>query len=138
DLKSKGYTSNLYYNPFKKPSNKNPLTLYRVTSDLKLARNMYGLKGSLSILIELRGRGIGFENVERRLNSGLVGVESILRSTYDAGDSIKTLAKDRGLEVENLPIKNSDTIKENIELQLLDFNTGALIKTPALLIKTEI
>ncbi|MGL5051327.1 MAG: M14 family zinc carboxypeptidase [Fusobacteriaceae bacterium] len=137
DLKSKGYTSNLYYNPFKKPSNKNPLTLYRVTSDLNLARNMYGLKGSLSILIELRGRGIGFENVERRLNSGLVAVESILRSTYDAGDSIKMLAKDRGLEVENLVIKNSAVIKENIELQLLDFNTGALIKTPALLIQTK-
>ncbi|MGL5051593.1 MAG: M14 family zinc carboxypeptidase, partial [Fusobacteriaceae bacterium] len=135
DLKSKGYTSDLYYNPFKKPSNENLLTLYRATSDLKLARNMYGLKGSLSILIELRGRGIGFENVERRLNSGLVGVESILRSTYVAGDSIKMLAKDRGLEVENLAIETSALIKENIELQLLDFNTGALIKTPAVLIR---
>ncbi|MGL5427414.1 MAG: M14 family zinc carboxypeptidase [Cetobacterium sp.] len=134
DLKEKGYTSELYYNPFKKPNDEEPFTIYRATSDLKLARNMYGLKGSLAILIEMRGRGIGFENVERRLNSGLVGVESILKSTYSASDEVKKIAKDRTLDIDNLAIAENPLIKEESELLLVNFETGALIKTPAVLI----
>jgi|GEM_PF-6727521 len=136
ELPKEGYTTDLYYNPFKKPKNGTPFTIYRATSDSGLARNAYGLLGSLSYLIETRGRGIGFENVERRLNSGLRSVEIFLEETYLKSDYIKKLVQEnRG------SISNSNKIKlaqENIQLQLIDSSVGSLVKTPALLIKQDI
>ncbi|MGL4976896.1 MAG: M14 family zinc carboxypeptidase [Cetobacterium sp.] len=135
DLNSKGFTSEYYYNPFKKPDDGKPLTIFRATSDIKLARNMYGLKGSLAILIELRGRGIGFENLERRLNSGLVGIESILKSTYASSDEIKELTKDKSQDVENLTLKGNPIKQVDTKLKLIEIESGAIVDTPAFLIK---
>lgn len=132
-LSESGYTSEYYYSPFQKPKNGSFLKLYEATSSSSIARNMYALKGSLSILVELRGRGIGFENVERRLNSGLISVESLLRTTYANSEDI----------IKFLSLKKSDKERENsdknkvveVRFPLIDVKTGALIQTPALLIK---
>ncbi|MGL4672396.1 M14 family zinc carboxypeptidase [Cetobacterium sp.] len=134
-LKKNGFSSDYYYNPFEKPKDGKPFTIYRATSDLTLARNMYGVKGSLAVLIELRGRGIAFENVERRLNSGLIGVESLLKSTYNDAQKIKVSLENRGLDVEQLNMKKSNLTQEETTLPLIDIKTGDLIQTPALLIK---
>ncbi|MGL4653506.1 M14 family zinc carboxypeptidase [Cetobacterium sp.] len=133
-LTKSSFTSEYYYNPFQKPKDGKPLTLYRATSSINLARNMYGLRGSLAVLIELRGRGIAFENVVRRLNSGLVAVESLLKSTYNEANQIKVALDKRGLDLENLQ-KVNNLFEETTTLPLIDVKTGALIQTPALLIK---
>ncbi|MGL5901360.1 MAG: hypothetical protein ACRCZO_01640, partial [Cetobacterium sp.] len=82
-----------------------------------------------------RGRGIAFENVERRLNSGLIGVESLLKSTYNDAQKIKVSLENRGLDVEQLNVKKSNLTQEETKLPLIDIKTGDLIQTPALLIK---
>lgn len=134
-LKS-SYSCDYYYNPFIKPKNNQPLTLYRATSDKNLARNAYGLKGSLTYLIELRGKGIGFENVARRLNSGLAAVEFLLKKTYENSSEVKELVK-----IERNNIGNSDKklelVEVNITLPLINIKTGALENTPALLVKQK-
>lgn len=133
ELSKEGYTVDLYYNPFEKPKNGVPFTIYRATSDSGLARNAYGLLGSLSYLIETRGRGIGFENVERRLNSGLEAVQFFVENTYQNSEQIKALIN-RDLEIskEN---KKLNLINEKIELPLINIKKGSLENTPAILIK---
>lgn len=135
NLSESGFSSDYYYNPFQKPKDGKPFTLYRATSDLTLARNMYGLKGSLAILIELRGRGIAFENVVRRLNSGVIAVENLLKSTYSDANKIKVLLANREIDIEKVNTKNINLSKEKTTLPLIDIKTGVLIQTPALLIK---
>ncbi|MGL6101306.1 MAG: hypothetical protein ACRC0G_17005, partial [Fusobacteriaceae bacterium] len=85
----------------------------------------------------LRGRGIGFENLERRLNSGLVGVESILKSTYASGDEIRELTRDQSQDVENLSVKNNPIKQIDTKLKLIEIESGAIIDTPAFLIKNK-
>ncbi|MGL4364990.1 MAG: M14 family zinc carboxypeptidase [Cetobacterium sp.] len=133
DLKAMGYTGDYYYNPFIKPKNNEPLTLYRATSDKGLARNAYGLLGSLSYLIETRGRGIGFENVGRRLNSGLEAVKFFLEDTYHNSDEIKALIN-RDIEIPK-DNKKLNLVNERIELPLINIKKGSIENTPAILIK---
>lgn len=136
ELEKNRYTVDYYYNPFVKPKNGKPLILYRATSDMGLARNAYGLKGSLSFLIELRGRGIGFENVERRLNSGLEAVRLILEKTYFKSTEVKELvASER---------KNPISSNKKVEIEdvlttipLINITAGALENTPAILVKQK-
>lgn len=136
EMGKSGYPIDYYYNPFIKPKHGKPLTLYRATSDCALARNAYGLRGSLSFLMELRGRGIGFENVERRLNTGLAGVQLLLERIYFKSDEVKNLvASERGL-ITNTN-KKLELVDASIQFPLINIETGALENTPAILIKQK-
>lgn len=136
ELGKSGYHTDFYYNPFIKPKHGQPLILYRATSDKNLARNAYGLKGSLSFLIELRGRDIGFENVERRLNSGLTAVQSLLEKVYYRVDEVKSLV---AAEKQHIGSGSGKLVllESNVTLPLINIKTGVLENTPAILIKQK-
>ncbi|WP_297596552.1 M14 family zinc carboxypeptidase [uncultured Cetobacterium sp.] len=136
-LKQNGYTSNYYYNPFIKPKKGEPLTLYRATGSAKLARNNYGLKGSLSYLIELRGRQIGFENVRRRLKSGMLSVEILLKDTYANSDRIKKVVENEKNRPHNSEKISSEIVKEKSSIELIDTNMGQVVSQPALIIREK-
>ena len=134
-LKKNGMTFDYYYNPFMKPRNGNPLVLYRATSSLKTARNFYGVQGSLSYLLELRGRGIGFENVNRRLNSGLIGVESILNDFYQNNQEIKKIVKSNRLVSKSFKSENNQIKEEKKMYPLINIKKGTLEEVPIIYIK---
>lgn len=136
ELEKSGYNADYYYNPFIKPKHGQPLILYRATSDKNLARNAYGLKGSLSFLMELRGRDIGFENVQRRLNSGLAAVQLLLERVYFRNDEVKNLV---ATERQNIGGGSGKLVlcENNVTLPLINIKTGALENTPAILIKQK-
>lgn len=124
-----------YYNPFIKPRNGKPMILYEATSSIKTARNFYGVKGSLSYLLELRGRGIGFENINRRLNSGLIGVEIILKDFYENSEKIKNMVKKNRDVLKSLK-KESQELKEEIKsYPLINIKKGTLEEIPIIYIK---
>ncbi|MEG0136985.1 MAG: M14 family zinc carboxypeptidase [Cetobacterium sp.] len=135
--KDSGYTVNYYYNPIVKPKKDTPLTLYEGTSDLSLARNMYGLKGSLSYLLELRGREIGFENVKRRLESGNLAVETILKDVYDnyfqIKETVKNERKNQKKSVEIFP----EFVKEKNSIKLIDIDNALISEVSCIIIKTK-
>lgn len=136
ELGKSDYHADYYYNPFIKPKHGQPLILYRATSDKSLARNAYGLRGSLAFLIELRGRDIGFENVERRLNSGLAGVQLLLERAYFKSDEIKNLV---AVERQKIGTGSGKLVlsENNVTLPLINIKTGALENTPAILVKQK-
>lgn len=136
ELGKSDYHADYYYNPFIKPKHGQPLILYRATSDKSLARNAYGLRGSLAFLIELRGRDIGFENVERRLNSGLAGVQLLLERVYFKSDEIKNLV---AVERQKIGTGSGKLVlsENNVTLPLINIKTGALENTPAILVKQK-
>nr|WP_255493982.1 M14 family zinc carboxypeptidase [Cetobacterium sp. 8H] len=129
------YTVDYYYNPIIKPKKDSLLTLYEATGSLTLARNMYGLKGSLSYLIELRGRGIGFENVKRRLESGSLAVETILKDSYNNHVQIKDTVKNERKKQRDLVQKNSEIVKERNSIKLIDVKNSFISEIPCLKIK---
>ena len=129
-LKEKNLTFDYYYNPFIKPINGNPLILYRGTSSTRTARNFYGLKGSLSYLIELRGRGIGFENINRRLNSGLIGVESVLKDFYENSEKVKRIVKSSRESLKNFKNEKNLVKEEKRTYPLLNIKKGTLEEVP--------
>lgn len=136
ELGKSDYHADYYYNPFIKPKHGQPLILYRATSDKNLARNAYGLKGSLSFLMELRGRDIGFENVERRLNTGLAAVQLLLERVYFRNDEVKNLV---ATERQNIGGGSGKLVlvENNVTLPLVNIETGALENTPAVLVKQK-
>lgn len=136
ELGKSDYHADYYYNPFIKPKHGQPLILYRATSDKSLARNAYGLRGSLAFLIELRGRDIGFENVERRLNSGLAGVQLLLERVYFKSGEIKNLV---AVERQKIGTGSGKLVlsENNVTLPLINIKTGALENTPAILVKQK-
>ena len=135
NLKKENLTFDYYYNPFIKPTNGNPLILYEATSSLKTARNFYGLKGSLSYLLELRGRGIGFENVNRRLNSGLIGVETILKDLYENSEKIKKIVKNSRESLKDLKNEKNLVKEERKTYPLINIKKGTLEEVPIIYIK---
>ncbi|WP_297433267.1 M14 family zinc carboxypeptidase [uncultured Cetobacterium sp.] len=135
-LEKNSMSFDYYYNPFMKPRNGKPLVLYEATSSLNTARNFYGIQGSLSYLLELRGRGIGFENINRRLNSGLIGVEVILKDFYENSEKIKILVK-RNRDISKL-LKNTTQVKEESKsYPLINIKKGTLEEIPIIYIKSN-
>lgn len=124
DCKKKGYRTFYYYNPFKKPKNGEPMKLYAAAGAAGIARNAYALNGTLSFLMELRGKGIGRENIERRLESGIVAVEGFLKSVAKNGRSLNTvIEKEKNRVDKNIDIAWDFTGKRG-ELPLINSKTG--------------
>ncbi|MGL5622018.1 hypothetical protein, partial [Cetobacterium sp.] len=82
------------------------------------------------------GRDIGFENVERRLNSGLAGVQILLERTYFKSDEIKNLV---AVERQNIGSGSGKLVlsESNVTLPLINIETGVLENTPAILVKQK-
>ncbi len=55
------------------------------------ARNVQGLKNTISILLESRGIGIGRLHLERRVHSHVVALRSILHSAAEHADALQAL-----------------------------------------------
>ncbi|MBU5485779.1 hypothetical protein KQI86_15775 [Clostridium sp. MSJ-11] len=86
EMKSKDYTSYMYYTSSVKDGN---ITLFEAGADAKIGRNAYGLQPSFSFLLETRGIGIGKETFERRVMSHILAAQNIIRSTADNAKVVK-------------------------------------------------
>ncbi|WP_297486925.1 M14 family metallocarboxypeptidase [uncultured Cetobacterium sp.] len=128
DCKKKGYSTNYYYNPFRKPKGSEPMKLYVASGTAGIARNAYALNGTLSFLIELRGKGIGRENIERRLDSGLSAVESFLISVAKNGRSLNKLVEEEKNRVSETISITWEFLGKKGTLALINTKTGEIEK----------
>src|SRR5579883_3368895 len=105
-----------------------------------IARNTFGLRGSVSYLIETRGVGIGLESYQRRVATHYLLAKAVLETTAaDAQGLLKRLAAARQAAASD----RSDLIvthKEGerwIDLPLIDPDTGAPKPTKVQLIDSR-
>ena len=105
-----------------------------------IARNAFGLRGTVSYLIETRGVGIGLENFERRVRTHYRLVEAVLAAS--AADPDRLLARVAAARAATATDR-SDLIvtheagERDIELPLIDAESGAPMPTPARLIDSR-
>ncbi len=89
DISKRGITSNYFYSDIEMKNSQYILSL--PTGTCGLARNAYGLQPSISLLVEARGRGIGTANYNRRVESIVETVKSILNTAIFESENIKNL-----------------------------------------------
>ena len=77
-LKAQGLSSEWYYTTSTDPADKK-ISMGGVQPDT--GRNIYGLKNSVSLLIETRGVGLGRLHIQRRVHTHVTAISSVLAST---------------------------------------------------------
>lgn len=133
NMKQNGFSSHYYYSPFTPPQHEHDiLKLYTGDSTPKIARNSYGLKGSLSFLIELRGKNIGRENIERRLESGLKSLELLFKTFYKDKDKILSLIQKNLFKEKEIYYTNWEFRPLEDTLVLIRVKTNELYRVPVL------
>jgi hypothetical protein len=95
-LAREGLTSEWYYTNALVPGDLR-LAMGGVQPDT--ARNVYGLRNAVSLLLETRGVGIGRQHLARRVHTHVVAMESILRETAARADALRILRASAGAEV---------------------------------------
>ena len=94
------------------------------------ARNVNGLKQTVSILLESRGVGIGRAHLQRRVHSHVVAVRAVLDSAADHAQDLLALQRAAGSEVAAAACHGDVVVLEAAtaqrrELVMLDPETGA-------------
>lgn len=123
------FTYSYFYNPFN-VSYDGKFQIMTPTGNHSLARNTYSLKGSIGLLVELRGRGIERENIHRRLESGIKTLEDILITMKNRSASLKN-------SIENYRLQRNKTFitqwlfpPYNSTIPLISLDNGELIYFP--------
>ena len=126
-LKAEGLTSEWYYT---NPTAPTDLRLSMGGAQPDTARNVHGLKNTISILLESRGVGIGRLHLQRRVHSHVVALKSILASAAAHADAL--LALKRAADAQTAASACSGDIvvlaaqtAEQREILMLDPLTGA-------------
>jgi hypothetical protein len=94
------------------------------------ARNVHGLKNTISILLESRGVGIGRLHLERRVHSQVVAMTSILKSAAEHADALVALQREVQADVSASACTGQAVVlaaqtPTRRELLMLDPATGA-------------
>lgn len=132
-LKKQGYSSYYYYNPFKKPQYKGDyLRLYTASGVPGIARNAYGLNNTLSFLIELRGKNIGMENIERRLESGVQSLEIFFKKFYEDDNYIMRLIKNNSFNPGSTYYASWNFKGFEDSIPLIGVQSNTLLKIPVI------
>ena len=77
-LQAQGLSAEWYYTTSTDPADKK-ISMGGVQPDT--GRNVYGLKNSISLLIETRGVGLGRLHIQRRVHTHVIAISSVLAST---------------------------------------------------------
>ena len=105
-----------------------------------IARNTFGLRGSVSYLIETRGVGIGLQSYQRRVATHYLLAKAVLETTAaDPEGLLKRLAEARRAAAEDrspLIVTHKEGERE-IELPLIDPQSGAAKPTKVTLIDSR-
>jgi hypothetical protein len=97
-----------------------------------IARNTFGLRGSVSYLIETRGVGIGLQSYQRRVATHyLLGKALLEASASDSGLRAAIAAARREAAVDRSPLVVSHKVaRRPFDMPLIDPQTGAAKPTP--------
>jgi len=105
-----------------------------------IARNTFGLRGSVSYLIETRGIGIGLQSYQRRVATHLLLAEAVLEvSAADPGALRRRLAAARTAAAEartDLIVTHQEG-ERDVDLPLIDAESGAPKPTTVRLIDSR-
>ncbi|WP_153730533.1 M14 family metallopeptidase [Sporosarcina obsidiansis] len=137
DLEKKGYSSREYFTNSLKDGH---VTLDEGGMEARIGRNANGLQPSFSFLVESRGIGIGKENFVRRVASQVETHSSILRTTAEHADRIKTMVQDARDEIiaKGKTVSDNDTVilrsdrkkMKDQTLEVVDVATGTVKEVP--------
>ena len=99
------------------------------------ARNVHGLRHSVSLLLESRGVGIGRLHIQRRVHSHVVAVHSILRSAASHAAEVTAVRARVNAEVAQAACKGEVTVLagqtvHRRDVLMLDPTTGADVSVP--------
>jgi|FEC22Drversion2_1045045.scaffolds.fasta_scaffold01156_4 Zinc carboxypeptidase len=100
-----------------------------------IARNTFGLRGSVSYLIETRGVGIGLQSYQRRVATHYLLAKALLEaSASDSGLSAAIAAARQEAAADRSPLVVSHKVaRRPFEMPLIDPETGAPKPTPVTL-----
>src|SRR5713101_8119970 len=93
-----------------------------------IARNTFGLRGSVSYLIETRGVGIGLQSYQRRVSTHYLLAKSLLEASAAEGANLRTaiVAARREAAADRSPLVVSHKIaRRPLEMPLMDPQSGA-------------
>ena len=126
-LKVEGLTAEWYYT---NPTNPTDLRLSMGGAQPDTARNVHGLKNTVSILLESRGVGIGRLHLQRRVHSHVVALKSILASAATHADALVALKRDADAQTAASACSGEVTVlaaqtTQQREILMLDPVTGA-------------
>ncbi len=126
-LKAEGLTADWYYTNTTNPTD---LRLSMGGAQPDTARNVHGLKNTISILLESRGVGIGRLHLQRRVHSHVVALKSILASAAAHADALVALKRDADAKTAanactgDVVVLAAQTVEQR-EILMLDPVTGA-------------
>lgn len=126
-LAREGLTSEWYYTNALVPGDLR-LAMGGVQPDT--ARNVYGLRNAVSILLETRGVGIGRLHLARRVHTHVVALGTILAQAAARADELLALRASAGAEVAGTACKGEAVVlagqtSSTREVVMLDPETGA-------------
>ena len=101
-----------------------------------IARNAFGLRGSVSYLIETRGVGIGLQSYQRRVATHYLLAKSLLEASAAEGANLRTAiaAARRAAAADRSPLVVSHQLaRRPLEMPLMDPQSGAARPTPVTL-----
>ena len=101
-----------------------------------IARNAFGLRGSVSYLIETRGVGIGLQSYQRRVATHYLLAKSLLEASAAEGANLRTAiaAARREAAADRSPLVVSHQLaRRPLEMPLMDPQSGAARPTPVTL-----
>ena len=126
-LAAEGLTAEWYYT---NPTNPTDRRLSMGGAQPDTARNVHGLKNTVSILLESRGVGIGRLHLQRRVHSHVVALKSILASAAAHADALVALKRDADAQAAasacsgDIVVLAAQTAEQR-EMLMLDPVTGA-------------
>ena len=126
-LKTQNLSSDWYYTLSSHPDDLQ-LSMGSVQPDN--ARNVNGLKNSVSLLVASRGIGLGHAHVQRRVHTHVTAIASALRSTIERADNLEQVRSfvvrdTSALACRDQVIVEAATTPEQRDITLLDPATGA-------------
>jgi hypothetical protein len=101
-----------------------------------IARNTFGLRGSVSYLIETRGVGIGLQSYQRRVSTHYLLAKSLLEASAAEGPKLRAAIADarREAAADRTPLVVSHKLaRRPLEMPLMDPQSGAARPTPVTL-----
>ena len=101
-----------------------------------IARNAFGLRGSISYLIETRGVGIGLQSYQRRVATHYLLAKSLLEASAAEGGNLRAAvaAARHAAAADRSPLVVSHKLaRRPLEMPLMDPQSGAARPTPVTL-----
>jgi zinc carboxypeptidase len=101
-----------------------------------IARNAFGLRGSVSYLIETRGVGIGLQSYQRRVATHYLLAKALLEASAAEGPKLRSAiaAARRAAAADRSPLVVSHKlVRRPLEMPLMDPQSGAAKPTPVTL-----